>query len=232
MSRCRPTSPEPVWPVQSPRSCRRGSDSCWGLDEALEEFRRQNSPGGSGTGPAAAGDRDGSSPSSSLPAQGAPTGSRLAPDPHRAASRDGEPGPSPAVKTEAIDTAVESQWGEDAQPSGSVPTAFDPPRYEGKARAGSEHSGQKVPHRPGGHSQDHPPEPPLRKGGRIGATSRRVLPSVPEPGKDRPGLVSTSWIVAAFATRWVQLHRWPPSSRPGWSGGMGNPVRRRRVVIE
>ena len=60
-----------------------------GLDEALEEFGRQNVPGVLGEPEAGAGgDRPGSTPSSSLPAQGAPSGMRLAPDPQR---RDDEP---------------------------------------------------------------------------------------------------------------------------------------------
>jgi hypothetical protein len=205
-----------------------------GLDVALEEFRRQNATGGSGTGGAAAsGDREGSSPSSSLPAQGAPTGAWLAPDPHSTeVERDGEAVPSPAVQPEAIDAAIETQWSDDARLSGPVPTAFIPPLrsvVQGRFRA----LGPEDPASAGRPHQDNAPEPPLRKGGTNGRNGVAApAPAVPEPGTTRSGLVMSSWIVAAFAAKWVHFHRWPRPSRPGGSGRVGNPGRRRRVVIE
>ncbi len=99
-----------------------------GLDEALEEFRRQNASGVPGNRDAS--DRDGSSPSSSLPAQGSPTGWRLAPASHMGEGA-GESGPNPAVQTEALDTAIESQWGEDTRTSGLVRAGFVSPLRSG-----------------------------------------------------------------------------------------------------
>jgi len=89
-----------------------------GVDEALEEFRRQGAGGVPGNRDASAGgDRQGSPTSSSLPSQGAgaPAGLRFAPDPQ---PDDGEPdrksGPGRGLKTEAIDSVIESMWSEDA----------------------------------------------------------------------------------------------------------------------
>ncbi len=165
-----------------------------GLDEALDEFRRQNAPGGSGSGPSAAGDRDGSSPSSSLPAQGAPTGLRSAPDSHLGEG-EGDAGPSPAVQSEAVNTAIESQWGEDAPPSGPVRAAFVFPLrrvVQGRFRA----LGPDGPALAGPPHQENPPEPPLRKGGTNGRNVvARALPSAsPSRGEMSPtGLPRRCW---------------------------------------
>ena len=53
-----------------------------------------------------------------------------------------------------------------------------------------------------------------------------------ETGKDEPDLALTSLVVATMATEWVHACRWHRTVRPGWPGKVGNPVRRRRVVIK
>jgi len=136
-----------------------------GLDEALEEMRLRNAPGISGPSGAGAGDRDGSPPSSSWPAQGSPPGAQLAPDPHSDdVGLDGESVPSPAFQTQAIDAALETLWHADAPPSEPVGSAFVPPLRRG-GQGGFRALGPEGPASAGRPHQDNPPFP---RGGRMG----------------------------------------------------------------
>ncbi|MGP0063469.1 MAG: FG-GAP-like repeat-containing protein, partial [Isosphaeraceae bacterium] len=205
-----------------------------GVDEALEEFRRQNAAGVSGNPDAGAGgEREGSTPSSSLPAQGAPAGMRLAPNPQ---GREDEPaGPSPAFKTEALDTAIEAHWGEDAPRSGLVRTSFVAPfrRWDQGEFRVLEPGGPTSVGRP---HRDNPPEPPLRKGGTNGRDQEiprsieEDSPSVRQPSNDEGRLASAALVVALMVQHWPgrqMLDRQPrfpsrSSKRP--------PIHRREMV--
>ena len=161
-----------------------------GLDEALEEFGRQNVPGVLGDTRGGPGQRwPGIDAVVGLAGEGAPSGMRLSPEPP---SLDDEPdresGPSPAVEAEAIDAAIESQWGEDALPPGLVRSAGRPHR-------------------------DNPPEPPLREGGtnrRDTEVSRSIAedpPSLRQPSMDEGRLASAALVIA------LMVHHWPDRQR-------------------
>jgi hypothetical protein len=159
-----------------------------GLDEALEEFRRQNAPGVPGNRDAgAAGDREGTAPSSSLPAQGAPTGARLAPDPpSHDDSRDGEARPGTAFQAEAIDAAIETPWSEDARTS--VPLGTPSSGIISRTRTRS-----VIVSRDAGSSEASPSQ-----GGDGAAPSR----AAPESGTDGPRLLGASlWLSMLAAGR-------------------------------
>jgi hypothetical protein len=138
---------EPEEPGAAIDAAPAGSPAGWertvlGLDEALEQFRRANPGGLSGAVEASpAGDRPQSAPSSSQPAPvpGAPTGSRSEADPLAPGGRsDRDEAPSPAGPTEAIDAAIESEWGEEAQPDRQVSPQSATMALPNSARAGAD----------------------------------------------------------------------------------------------
>ncbi|MFI5454651.1 MAG: FG-GAP-like repeat-containing protein [Isosphaerales bacterium] len=197
-----------------------------GLDEALEQFRRENPNGVSGA-PARdpASDRPASPPAVGVPTQGGPTSLKSRPNP---VPSGGEPDrteePSPTTAVDAIDMVISSLWGEDR--------ASD-------SREQLSHSD-----RPSGRSHDVVPPirlvvspspdhgPWTKDQGPIASFDRRtgvILPPGREPGKDEPDLALTSLVVATMATEWVHAWRWHRTVRPGWPSRVGSPVRRRRV---
>jgi len=213
-----------------------------GLDEALEQFQRENPNGVSGA-PArdSASGRSDSPPAAGAPAQGGPTslksGSNLVPS-------GGEPdrteNASPSLDVEAIDAIIQSLWRED-RASDNRARLSDTGRPSGRSR-------DEVPLvRPViAHSPDQGPRTAfvlspsslvlsLQSRGQAPRTKDQG-PSVHspcrEPGKDEPDLASMSLAVATMATEWIHACRWHRTVRPGWSGRVGNPVRRRRVVIK
>ena len=203
-----------------------------GLDEALEQFQRDNPNGVSGA-PArdAASDRSDSPAAAAPPAQGAPTslksGSSSVPSTE---DSDRTESATPSAQLEAIDAIIQSVWGQDR------PT--DSRRRVSEAARPSGHWADALPlvqpvvspspdQGPG--TEDQGPTTKLLLS-RFDHRTRAVLPPVPEPGKDQPDLASTSLVVAAMATEWFHAYRWHRAVRPGWSGRVVNLVRRRRGV--
>ena len=205
-----------------------------GLDEAIEKFQRDNPNGVSGA-PArdSASDRSDSPAAATPPAQGAPTSLKSGSNPIPSTDEpDPTKQPSPTTAVEAIDTVISSLWGQD--------------------RAGDSREQLSDTGRPSGHSHDVLPpirlvlspspdqgpgtknEEPRTKLLLTGFDRRTgaVLPPVPEPGKDEPDLAAMSLAVAMMGTEWLHACRWNRTVRPEWSGRVGNPVRRRRVVIK
>ena len=190
-----------------------------GLDKALEQFWRDNPNGVSGA-PArdAAGDRADSPPAADAPAHGGPTspksGSDLVPggdEPDRTEYQN------KSLDVEAVDAIIESVWGEDGSSA---------------KRAQLSRTGQ-----PSGRSHDVSSPIPLvvlpstDNGPRTTDNGRSVLPLGFETGNDEPDLALKSLVVAAMATEWLRTCRWHRTVRPGRPWRVGNPVRRRRVVI-
>ena len=86
-----------------------------GLDEAFEQFQRENPNGVSGA-PArdAASDRSDSPPAASVPAQGGPTSLKSGPNQLPSGGElDATEAASPSAGVEAIDAVIRSFWGED-----------------------------------------------------------------------------------------------------------------------
>jgi FG-GAP-like repeat len=181
------------------------------LDEALEKFQREH-PNGVSSAPArdSSSDRSDSPPAAGQPAQGGPTSLNSSPNP---VPSDGEPdqteNASPSIGVEAIDTIIESVWGED--------------------RAGDSRERLSEMGRSSDRSHDVSPiirvvdAPFLCSELPLAGSDRRtgeVLPPGPEIGKDQPDLALTSLVVATLATRnFPPLWNSPPLSE-GRKGGV------------
>jgi FG-GAP-like repeat len=186
-----------------------------GLDEAMEQFRRENPNGVSGAAaPGTAGGRSDSPPAAGVPAQGGPTSLKLSPnrDPNGDESEQTESGSSD-VDVDALDAIIQSVWVEgragdirerllrmgppaervhDAMPRIRVidlpfPRSLSPDQVVGQPK-----------------SSVRSQVPFVGSDRWIG----EVVLRVPEPGKDEPDLALTSLVVAMGATRWVHAHRW------------------------
>ena len=190
-----------------------------GLDKALEQFWRDNPNGVSGA-PArdAASDRADSPPAADAPAQGGPTssesGSNVVPggdEPDRTENR------SKSLDVEAIDAIIQSVWGEDRS-SASREQLSDTGQPPGRSHDVLVRIPLVLPP-----STDH--------GQWTTDNGPSVLPLGPETGNDEPDLALRSLVVATMATEWLHACRWHRTVRPGRPGRAGNPVRRRRVVI-
>src|SRR5262249_39609701 len=129
-------------------------------------FHRENPGGLSGAGAARpAGERP---ESPTAPAPDGPSSLRSAPGPLPSEGvGDGPIAPSLKVKTEAIDAAIESLWGADAQPEAVI---------------------------------------------RLGSASGALSPTIPEAGRDEPGLAAAPLFVALLVALWGD-HRRSSSSR-------------------
>jgi len=195
-----------------------------GLDEALEQFQRENPNGVSGA-PArdSASERPDSPPAAGASAQGGPTslksGSNLVPT-------DGEPDsteePSPTTAVEAIDTVISSLWGEDRASDGRERLS-DTGRPSGRSRdvlflvqpviSLSPHQGPRTAFVLSPSSlvlglQSRGQAPRTKDQG------PSVLPPVPEPGRDEPDLASMSLAVAVLAAEWGHGRRVKDAAKP------------------
>jgi hypothetical protein len=163
-----------------------------GLDEELEHFRRANPGGLSGAGAVSPADDRPESPSSpSAPDPDGPSSLRSAPDSHQGTGvPDRDEGPSSTLEVEAIDTAIESLWGEDARP--------DRPVHAPAAAA--------IVRVPIGSAVAAPSR---------GSAGAAPLPLriIPEPGRDEPGLGSASLLIALLAAGWGVRRRSSASRR-------------------
>ncbi len=177
-----------------------------GLDEALEQFQRDNPNGFSGA-PArdAASDRADSPPAADVPAQSGPTswnsGSNVVPsgdEPDRTENR------SKSLDVEAIDAIIQSVWGED-----NASASREQLSIIGQQSGRSRDVLSPIPlvHLP---STDH--------GQRTTDNGPSVLPFGFETGNDEPELALKSLIVATMATEW--LHAWQRHRTVGsWRAG-------------
>jgi hypothetical protein len=197
-----------------------------GLDEALEQFQRENPNGVSGA-PArdAASGRSDSPPAASAPVQGGPTslksGSSLVPS---SDEPDRTENASPSAQVETIDAIIQSFWGEDGASDSRRRLSHRAPT---SGRADDEVSPIPLVLTP---SRDRGPRtnfPIARSDHQTG----EVIPLLPEPGKDEPDLASMSLAVAVTTTEWVHACRWHRALRAEWPGRVVNRARRRRVVI-
>jgi hypothetical protein len=210
-----------------------------GLDEALEQFRRQNPGGLSGAvGPSSSGDRSGPPMAPPAPVPGGPASMRSDPDRLPSGGEADQQVSSPAAGSEAVDTTIESLWGDDEEASWASERTPHPPfehplparGARGKDLLRDEPFGdvEKTPHPPFGH--------PLPTSGAREKDAPEIRLSA-GVGRDQlviaPGEAPRSLIVAMLAVQWVHFHRSPRIARPIWSGRVGNsdPVRRRRAMI-
>ena len=180
-----------------------------GLDEALEQFQRENPNGVSGA-PArdSASDRPDSPPAASVPAQGGPTSLKSGSNPLPSGGEpDATEDASPSVGVEAIDAVIQSFWGQD---------------WAGDRREQLSHMGQTS-----GRSQDAAPcarrviwysSPSLSPNEIVGepkSSPRSELPlagsqhrpgavlaPVPEPETDEPSLAMVPLVLAVLAAEW------------------------------
>jgi FG-GAP-like repeat len=175
-----------------------------GLDKALEQFWRDNPDGVSGApAPGTASDHADSPPAADAPAQGGPTSLKSGSEMVPSGDEpDRAENPSPGIRVESIDAAVHVMWGEDAPRDRPVDAAKSEPCI---ITARTE------------------PRPPA-----LGPTDAVIL----EAGKDQPDLAIKSLVVAKMATEWLRACRWDRTPRLERPGRVGNPIRRRRVVIK
>ena len=181
-----------------------------GLDEALEKFQRENPNGVSGA-PArdSSSDRPASPPAAGLPTQGGPTSLKSGPNPVPShAEPDQTENALSSLGVEAIDTIIESVWGEDKA---------------GDSRERLSHTS-----RPTGHSHDVLPiirvvdVPSPRSEFPLAGSDRRtgeILPLGPETRNDEPRLALTSLVVAVLAAEWghgLRAKRQPPGRWLSW----------------
>jgi hypothetical protein len=186
-----------------------------GLDQALEQFRRENPNGVSGV-PALepTSGRTDSTPATRAPARGGPTSLKSSPDeapngdePERAESA------SPDLEIEAVDAIIQSFWGDDRAggwrerlwgTGWSTERSRDVLRSIRAIQSPSTRSAS--PDRIVGE-----PESSTRARLHIIDADRWVrgaLPVVRELGKDEPGLALTTLVVARIATEWGRARRW------------------------
>jgi len=187
-----------------------------GLDEALEQFRRENPNGISGA-PArdSASDRPASPPAAGVPIQGEPTSLKSGPNPVPSSGElDRTEELSPTTGVDAIDMVISSLWGEDRAsdsrerlsdtgwPSGSSHDVLPPVRLviSPSPDQGPRTKGQ------GPRTKDQGP------GTKDQGPS--ALPPVPEPGKDEPDLASISLVVAVLAAEWGRGRRVKQTAKP------------------
>jgi hypothetical protein len=167
-----------------------------GVDEALEDLRRQNAPTVPGSHDAgASSDRDGSSPSSSLPAQQSPTGAWLVPDPRWGVGRSaGRTATIAGVEPVAIDAPIQMPRREKVQahvPAARASSAIIP-------MTGTRFEVTSSPRNTG--SDGASPS-----GGRDGAALFR---SVPRSARDEPGPAAAPLLVCWLAAGWVRHRQW------------------------
>ena len=215
-----------------------------GLDQAIEQFQRENPNGVSGAPAASSGtDRADSAPPTAAPAQGGPTSKKSSPDQvPESGERDRTENASPGLGTEAIDAIIESFWKEDraadsqerlsdiVRPSdglddGPFPIRLpDWPRPQSLSLDGIMRE-PRVAYQPARSS--------VGVDRRISAIRVKVL------GRDKaePAPALAFLVVATMAHEWVHPRRWHRAirlGRPGAppdSGKRGNPSVRRPQVL-
>jgi hypothetical protein len=174
-----------------------GAISAWermvlGLDEALEQFRRDNPGGLSGAMEASpAGDRPQAAPAPS-PSQPASAPDRLP----GGGEANHEQGPSSTDRSAAVDTAIEALGAEDRAADSRGPQ-FPAGLWSTDA--------------PLDRVADAPTAAVILKNP-IGSARAAPARAVPAPGQDEPGLAGAAWVLAAMGVRWAQDRRssWKP----------------------
>jgi hypothetical protein len=189
-----------------------------GLEEALQQFQREN-PNGVSAAPARdsaasehesshhaprdvspAGDRTDAAPSADVPAQGGPASSNSgASQTPSTGERDATENPSPsAAGAEAVDAIIQSVWG-----------------HEELGKGISEHRQLSV----------VSCQLSVESHNRQRARSSQQRTTDYEPRTADNGLLAPSLLVAAMSMQWVQMGGWKRNVRPRRSGRMGLPLR-------
>ena len=193
-----------------------------GLDEAIEQFQRENPNGVSGAPAGDSGtDHADSPPAAGPPAQGGPTSMKSSPD---QVPESGEPdrteNASPSFGVEAIDAIIQSFWKEDrasGRPGATILPSSD--RQIVSRRAAPDPSRGLAPPAVASVGSNHPraegfSQPALPRVG----TARRigeVLPRVIENDKPEPAPALAFLVVATMAHEWVHARRWHRTIRLG-----------------
>ncbi len=192
-----------------------------GLDEAIQQFHRENPNGVSGP-PARdpAGDRPDSPPAAGIPAQGAPSSLKSGTNPlPNGGDRDAIQKMKLSTPVEVIDAVIHIMWAEDQATDSRARLSQTSARSHDVLASAR----PVITYSPRSLSLDE------FVGERKSATRselllvsvdrgvREVLP-VREQGMGEPALAATSLFVATVATHWGYACRWHRTERPGWPG--------------
>jgi hypothetical protein len=206
-----------------------------GLDKAMEQFLRENPDGIPGD--VDRNDRMELPPTPSAPNPGGPTSWRFTPELLPSGGEVEQPEiPSLNLPTQAIDTTIESLWGDATGRERKGPDVAE--RFSDRSTSRVPTLGPLL-----------RPQPPSLSPKSVGseqtdfvctasslldAGDRADRVSVPAPGAgtNEPIWDSSSLAISMLIVGWASHYRSPRNSRTRWPRRMGDPVRGRRDVID